>query len=67
MATIPLTLRDKVLEAVQTDAIRPTDLLKLLETDGVRSREVENALSELLDSGSVRFEFDGRLHASPEA
>ena len=68
MATLPLTLKDKVLETVQTNAIRPTDLLKLLlETEGVEAREVERALSGLLDNGSVRFEYDGRLHAFPAA
>jgi|NGEPerStandDraft_6_1074524.scaffolds.fasta_scaffold423177_1 hypothetical protein len=63
MATVGMTLKQRIFEAIQTAAVRPTDLVINLEKDAYRS-EVESSLSELLEDGSVRFEYDGLLHAS---
>jgi hypothetical protein len=60
MATVGMSLKDKVLETVRFAAMRPTDLVKALEKEAY-AKEIEVALSALLDDGSVQFEYDGHL------
>ncbi len=66
MATVGMSLKDKVLETVRSKPMRPTDLVKELEKDAY-AKEIEVALSALLDDGTVLFEYDGRLRPTAVA
>jgi hypothetical protein len=57
-------LEAEVLEILRREPLRPTGLVQSLQSPNRGSgREIENALSALLDNGSVMFESDGLLHA----
>jgi hypothetical protein len=61
MATVGMTLKDKVLETVRSEPLSPVDVVRTLQKDAY-AKEIEIALSDLLEEGSVEFEYDGRLH-----
>ncbi|HTY83407.1 MAG TPA: hypothetical protein VMB19_04270 [Silvibacterium sp.] len=63
MATVRMTLKDKVLETVKSEPLSPVDVVNALQKDAY-SKEIEIALSDLLEEGSIEFEYDGRLHAA---
>ena len=63
MATVGMALKQRVLETIQDEAVRPTDLVIKLQKDAY-GREVETTVSELIEDGSVRFAYDGLLRAS---
>ena len=46
--------------------MRPVELVKALEGDAY-GKEIEIAVSDLLEDGSIRFEYDGRLHPAVHA
>ena len=52
-------IRGVVLEAIRGSSPRPTDLIALL-SDQMSYRDVQDALSELIESGQV--ELDSSLH-----
>jgi hypothetical protein len=56
-------LKDRVLETLHAQPLEPTELVRTLHGAGPQ-REIEIALSDLLDEGSVKFESDGLLHAT---
>ena len=59
-------IRDRVLELVRRDSPRPTELLKTLESQMSYS-DVQDVISELLDSGEVVLDSERRLHVKAES
>jgi hypothetical protein len=65
MAVLEPTVQEDVLATLRENPLRPTELVrKLIRTNHVDEREIENALSRLLDDETVTFESDGLLHAA---
>jgi hypothetical protein len=56
-------VRDRVLKVVREGSPRPTELLDLLQKE-FSYRDVEDALSELLDSGQIVLGSDRHLKAA---
>ena len=57
---------DRVLEQVQKDSPRPIELLTVLESQ-MSYRDVQDAISELLDSDKVILDSDRKLHINSQA
>jgi len=66
MTVIEQTIKSLVLKAIREKALRPTELVRELHTEAY-PREIENALSALLDEGSVRFDSDRHLRTTGTA
>ena len=66
MTIVGQTLKSKVLETIRQRPLRPTDLVLELRKEAY-AREVEGALSELLDEGSVVFGSDRHLRVAGTA
>lgn len=64
MALVGHTVKSKVLETIRTSPLRPTELVSELRKESLYAREIENALSELLDEGTVTFGSDRHLRAT---
>jgi hypothetical protein len=64
MAVMNQTLQDVVLQKIQETPLRPTTLIRELRKEAY-PREIENALSELIENGTVEFGSDGLLRTSP--
>jgi hypothetical protein len=60
MAVLNKTLQDVVLERIREKALRPTELIRDLSGEAY-PRELENALSDLIENGAVEFGPDGIL------
>jgi len=63
MAVVNKTLRDVVFQAIRSKNLRPTELIRSL-SDEAYPRELENELSDLIESGEVVFGPDGILRAT---
>ncbi len=66
MTTLSISLKEKVFDTIKAEAMRPVELVKALEGDAY-GKEIEIAVSDLLEDGSIRFEYDGRLHPAVHA
>jgi hypothetical protein len=66
MSVVGQTLKAKVLETIQQHPLRPTELVSELRKEAY-AQEVEGALSELLDEGSVVFGSDRHLRVAGTA
>jgi hypothetical protein len=64
MALVGHTVKSKVLETIRKSPLRPTELVSELRKESLYAREIENALSELLDEGTVTFGSDRHLRAT---
>jgi hypothetical protein len=62
MPLLDRPLEDKVMEVLREKPLRPTQLVQSLRRSGAFEREIESALSALLDDESVLFGSDGLLH-----
>lgn len=63
MAVVNKTLRDVVFQAIRSKNLRPTELIRSLCNEAY-PREIENQLSDLIESGEVVFGSDGILRAT---
>jgi hypothetical protein len=63
MPVLEQTLQDYVAGALRSRSQRPTDLVEALRNEGYYPKEIEAALSGLLEDGSVVFGTDGLLHS----
>lgn len=57
-------LRDRVMDEVRSISPRPTELLELLRND-FSYRDVQDAVSELLENGDVVLDSERRLRVRP--
>lgn len=62
MAVMDQTLQDAVLQRIREIPLRPTELIRDLSGEAY-AREIENALSDLLENGTVEFGPDGILRS----
>jgi hypothetical protein len=60
MAVMVQTLQDIVLQRIRENGLRPTELIRDLSGEAY-AREIENALSDLIENGTVEFGPDGIL------
>jgi hypothetical protein len=63
MTVMNQTLPDLVLQTIREKKLRPTELIRELVRVGY-PREIENALSGLIENGSVVFGSDGILRVT---
>jgi uncharacterized protein (DUF111 family) len=63
MAVMNQSLQDVVLQKIQEKPLRPTELIRNLSKEAY-PREIENALSELIENGTVEFGSDGILRTT---
>jgi hypothetical protein len=66
MTVINQTIKSLVFEKIRQRELRPTELVRELLTEAY-PREIENALSALLDEGSVKFDSDRHLRTTGTA
>lgn len=66
LPTVEIELKSKVLQTLQREPLRPTDLVSSLRKEAPQM-EIEIALSDLLDDGVVVFGSDRLLRSIPVA
>ncbi len=63
MTVMDQTLQGVVLQKIREKHLRPTELIRELSEEAY-AREIENALSDLIEAGSVVFGSDGILRTT---
>jgi hypothetical protein len=62
LPAVDTVLKSKVLQTIQHEPLRPTDLVSCLRKEAPQM-EIESALSDLLDDGTVVFGSDRLLRS----
>jgi hypothetical protein len=65
MTVMNQTLQDIVFQTIRKRPLRPIDLIRRLSGEAY-ARELENALSDLIEDGSIVYGSDGMLRASEQ-